>query len=175
MSDSPYDVLGVPPNADAETIDAAYRRRARQSHPDRNGDKDEFVRVKNAVALLRDPMRRKRYNETGDASDPKLNKWREAVVTIFVSVVQEIINGDQSPSNVAVDKVMRNKIEQDIKAARACLKKIETIERRLTESQKVIADAIRHNLAEARDKIAMLEQASDYLKSCKYKVDKQEE
>ncbi len=47
MSDSPYEVLGVPPNADAETIDAAYRKRARQSHPDRDGDKDEFVRVKN--------------------------------------------------------------------------------------------------------------------------------
>ena len=50
----PYAVLGVTPDATAEDIRAAYRQRARETHPDHGGDPDEFRAVQIAWELLRD-------------------------------------------------------------------------------------------------------------------------
>lgn len=64
----PYAVLDVEPDADAETIKRAYRRKAQQCHPDReDGDAELFHRVQMAYELLSDPARRAAYDETGDA------------------------------------------------------------------------------------------------------------
>ena len=38
LSDSPYEVLGVPADADAAALRAAYRRALRLTHPDTGGD-----------------------------------------------------------------------------------------------------------------------------------------
>jgi len=52
---SPYDVLGVAPDADPETLREAYRRRAKEAHPDQGGTVAEFQRVKAAYeAVLAD-------------------------------------------------------------------------------------------------------------------------
>ena len=50
----PHAVLGVTPDATAEEIRAAYRQRARETHPDHGGDPDEFRAVQIAWELLRD-------------------------------------------------------------------------------------------------------------------------
>lgn len=49
--DDPYRVLGVPPGADSDEIRAAWRRLAREHHPDRHmaeGTPPEFIRVSEA-------------------------------------------------------------------------------------------------------------------------------
>lgn len=65
----PYQVLGVPRDADAETIKSAYRRQAMQYHPDRNpGDRaaeERFKELSEAYALLRDPAQRARFDRYG--------------------------------------------------------------------------------------------------------------
>jgi curved DNA-binding protein CbpA len=42
------EVLGVPPHASRETIDTAYRRLARQRHPDSGGDTAAFQELQAA-------------------------------------------------------------------------------------------------------------------------------
>jgi DnaJ-class molecular chaperone len=68
----PYEVLGVARNADAETIRKAYRRLARQHHPDVNpGDHEaesRFKEVSEAWAILSDPDKRRNYDEFGDVA-----------------------------------------------------------------------------------------------------------
>lgn len=70
----PYEVLGVPRDADADAIKSAYRRQAMRYHPDRNpGDpeaEERFKQMSEAYALLRDPEARARYDRYG-ASDPR--------------------------------------------------------------------------------------------------------
>jgi curved DNA-binding protein len=63
-----YDVLGVPRNADASTIQRAYRKLARENHPDVNKDpgaEDRFKEVAEAYDVLSDPDTRKRYDAFG--------------------------------------------------------------------------------------------------------------
>ncbi|MDQ4129718.1 MAG: J domain-containing protein [Actinomycetota bacterium] len=61
-----YAVLGVGPDATQEEIKRAYRRRAREVHPDAGGDEDAFKRVTRAYQVLSDPERRARYDRFGE-------------------------------------------------------------------------------------------------------------
>jgi len=66
-----YEVLGVARDATAEEIKRAYRRMAREHHPDVNpGNKEAEARFKEIAAayeVLCDPQRRSRYDRFGHA------------------------------------------------------------------------------------------------------------
>jgi curved DNA-binding protein CbpA len=50
---SPYDVLGLDPDADDREIVEAYRDRVKEAHPDHGGSAVEFKRVKDAYEAVR--------------------------------------------------------------------------------------------------------------------------
>ena len=65
-----YDLLGVGRDADADTLKRAYRRMARQYHPDINKDpgaEDRFKEIGRAYEVLSDPQTRARYDQFGEA------------------------------------------------------------------------------------------------------------
>src|SRR6266487_2970537 len=68
---SPYEALGVPKTASDEDIKKAYRKLARQYHPDRNpGDKQaeqHFKEVQEAYDVLSDKTKRTQYDRFGTA------------------------------------------------------------------------------------------------------------
>ncbi|RLN04538.1 chaperone protein dnaJ 11, chloroplastic-like [Panicum miliaceum] len=62
-----YEVLGLRAGATVREIKAAYRRLARERHPDVAGAAAEFVRLHDAYATLSDPDSRARYDRAGGA------------------------------------------------------------------------------------------------------------
>jgi molecular chaperone DnaJ len=66
-----YDILGVPRGASADEVKRAYRKRARELHPDANPDdpaaEDKFKELSRAYEVLSDPQQRANYDRFGEA------------------------------------------------------------------------------------------------------------
>ncbi len=92
-----YSALGVDPASSAADIKKAYRRRARETHPDHGGDREKFEEVSRAALVLMDPDKRAKYDRTGDAEDsPKVPVSQQASELLSV-IVSAIIDGDEDP------------------------------------------------------------------------------
>ena len=69
MSDL-YQLLDLPADASVEDVKRAYRRKAREHHPDTGGDEETFKAVTHAYQVLSDPEKRARYDRFGDDGTP---------------------------------------------------------------------------------------------------------
>jgi len=69
MSKSLYETLEVSENSSAAEIKKAYRKLARQYHPDVNKDpsaEDKFKEINSAYEILSDKEKKRQYDQVGD-------------------------------------------------------------------------------------------------------------
>jgi curved DNA-binding protein CbpA len=127
LRDSLYGILGLNTDgsATAAEIRAAYKKRAKETHPDVVDDGDEtFKRVARAYSVLKDKEKRKEYDETGrEDFDAKsyMEKHVELVLNLFAQAVDA-----QSQSNVLDESsnpflIVRNELEHMIDEGSAAL------------------------------------------------------
>ncbi len=83
---NPYETLGVAPNASQDDIRKAYRKAAKETHPDLNPGKPEaekrFKEINAAYDIIGDADKRKRYDageidETGAERSPERHFYRD--------------------------------------------------------------------------------------------------
>lgn len=91
-----YEVLGVPRNASTEEIKAAFRKLARQYHPDVNKDADaeeKFKEINEAYGVLSDADKRVRYDRYGRAGLGDLGGMPDFATMDFGDIFEEILGG----------------------------------------------------------------------------------
>eukprot|EP01001_Neometanema_parovale_P009005 NODE_5256_length_964_cov_122.596908_g5041_i0.p1 GENE.NODE_5256_length_964_cov_122.596908_g5041_i0~~NODE_5256_length_964_cov_122.596908_g5041_i0.p1 ORF type:complete len:280 (-),score=54.57 NODE_5256_length_964_cov_122.596908_g5041_i0:24-863(-) len=97
---NPYAILGVKQSASMEDIKTAFRKRALETHPDKEaGDDTMFKQVNSAYHMLADPTTKAKY----DNNAPKTKKLKkEKMMAGFASFGTGAF-GSPSNSNAAVD------------------------------------------------------------------------
>ncbi|NMH99799.1 DnaJ C-terminal domain-containing protein [Pseudonocardia acidicola] len=77
-----YEVLGVSRDADAAELQQAFRRLARENHPDVNKDpaaEERFKEINEAYSVLEDPESRRKYDRFGENWRHVPDDWEERV------------------------------------------------------------------------------------------------
>jgi curved DNA-binding protein CbpA len=118
----PYQQLGVDQHAGIDEIKKAYKRRSKETHPDAGGDAEAFHAVTRALAILSDPDRRAKFDNTGQVDDETIDLTRETALGIIDRFVAEVINDYMlkemdprfDPRQLDVIEVVAHKIEEEI-------------------------------------------------------------
>ena len=120
MATDHYEVLGVDRNATPEEIKKAYRKLARELHPDVNPSEDaaeRFKSVTHAYDVLSDPDQRERY-DLGPARRLRRRRWRGSfgfgdIFETFFGAAQGRTTGPRSRRERGQDALLRIEVDLD--------------------------------------------------------------
>jgi len=182
----PYAMLGLERDAGEPAIRDAWRAAAKTAHPDTGGDAAHFSRLQTAYELLKDPVRRRIYDDTGydpDLADPKDLQG----AMLLERLVNDIVLDDREPGSFDPIAAMRRKLSDDILRDRMHILELERHRNRVRQHidrlgrrpetdvlgsmlrarSRSITDAIR----KAESQIEAIERAYDMLDGYAYEVE----
>lgn len=196
MSDDLYAVLGVGRDASPGCIRGIGRAMLKQNHPDHNPGDDQaaarFARVERAVRVLSDPERRARYDATGEADEPPVDRGAAELAGTLCHALATVVRlaSEQGVSVTAVNLVehMRRFLREGAAAGEKKLAAVKrnadelalTIDRFTThgDGENLLAAVARNHLAAVRKEEQMVEaelgrirRAVEHLKTCGYRTD----
>src|SRR5215213_3948076 len=134
-----YDLLGVSRGSDEAAIKAAYRKLAKECHPDRhNGcsqQADRFKQINEAYDVLKDPQKRAAYDRFGKAAfqnggggDPFGEAGFNGFSDIFSSIFGEFMDPRGTRQNAARGADLRYDLELSLEEAFTGAEKTITID-----------------------------------------------
>jgi hypothetical protein len=182
----PYAMLGVERDASEQAIRDAWRTAAKTAHPDTGGDAGHFSRLQTAYELLKDPVRRRIFDDTGydpDLADPKDLQG----AMMLEKLVNDIVLDDREPGSFDPVAAMRRKLSDDILRDRMHILELERHRNRVRQHidrlgrrpqtdvlgsmlrarSRSISDAIR----KAEGQIEAIERAYDMLAGYAYEIE----
>lgn len=118
---TPYETLGVQPDATDAQIRKAFRSLAQKHHPDKGGDHDTMQAVQAAHDCLSDPDRRKRFDETGLQDRPK--PLRDRAMATLRDIILKCIDDTENLNTAPLLRLVRKYIQGEIRTGQAHLEK----------------------------------------------------
>ena len=101
MNQNPYETLGVDSTATPKEIKYAYKRMAKQYHPDKwvgntapaqEQAEEAFKQIEEAYRVLKDPINRAHYDQTGEGNMPKSKDLAvKKIITLFQKHIKEAL------------------------------------------------------------------------------------
>lgn len=91
-----YEILGLSKGASGDEIKAAFRKLARQYHPDVNKEteaEEKFKEINEAYGVLSDPDKRARYDRYGHSGLGDLGGMPDFATMDFSDIFEEILGG----------------------------------------------------------------------------------
>ena len=124
---SHYDTLGVPPAATPDEIKQAFRRQAKDAHPDREGGSTEkMAMVNRAYEVLSSPAKREQYDRTGTDADPQ--SIESQARDMLLQMISKVLEGSTSgilPELKQMLKMNRQGISANHDQHKARIRKLE--------------------------------------------------
>lgn len=176
----PYLILGLTPAATPHAIKAAYRKRVQVTHPDRGGDRDEFIVTVKAFGVLSDPEAKRLFDETGEVNDEASRNYRNEVIFILADMFDTAVKTaielalpldkldfvDQMTSALKTSSLDAEALAQRLDGEMDALNALRTRIKRNDESPNIFADRIGAQMADkarehlaARKRVALLDTA----------------
>ena len=129
---NPYSVLGLGKDATPEEVHQAFRDKAKTAHPDTGGDEEAFKTLTNAHLVLKDPARRKRFDETGEADEtadnPDIAAWN-----IVGGMIQAILAEDKDAATIDLVDAMKQQLMVIIGKVDSVIAKMDRAAKRATK------------------------------------------
>ncbi|MET3963340.1 molecular chaperone DnaJ [Marmoricola sp. OAE513] len=125
MNPDPYAILGVDRDADADALKKAYRKLARQYHPDVNSDpgaQEKFKEVSAAYEILSDPEKRRVYDLGGDPFGGGAGGFGQGAGFSFTDIMDAFFGGQQGASRGPRSRMRRGQdalVRLDLELAEA--------------------------------------------------------
>lgn len=172
---NPYETLGVKKDATDKEIKAARRKLAAENHPDREGGNPERMsEVNQAVTLLLDPERRKRYDETGSTANRVPTIEEAAMQQIYQAMSELCSENFQGNIFEQIKAVMQHekiKAENFIIDTRKWIKKFNKRAAKLKLPEDVMANLLARNIEEKEKRIQAAENTIQLLDIAMKKCD----
>lgn len=161
-----YDILGLTIKATPADIKRAHRAKARQSHPDAGGNREDFEKVQRAYTVLIDPIKRLSYDQTGSVDDKPTNDTQIILTTIQTIIESHIESAGGTAEYKDLLALTRANFTQGIKvmseqiaATKDQIKYYERIKKRVKSKSKVnrLADMLQYKIDTMQHAIAGIE------------------
>jgi curved DNA-binding protein CbpA len=178
MTKNLYDILGVDKGASQEEIKQAYKKKAKENHEDKGGDKETMADINRAAMVLRDPERRERYDATGNEDKDNFDhEFMAYVNNLFLRIIQE--NDVDSRDLIGLFREHTDRLIDDghhtIKETKKQIKRLEKVLKRLGDNPGVFGrvvniniDNLNKSLRNDAEQIKFFERCLDMIKDAKY-------
>lgn len=109
-----YQLLGIKRGATRAEIRKAYRRKAKNSHPDGGGSTEAFSALATAYDVLSDDSRRERYDSTGEINPARPDNLDGSAIEVIAQKLGMIIHAEQELTSLDIGAVIEQTIRDDI-------------------------------------------------------------
>jgi len=164
-----YKELNIHKQSSDEEIKIAYRRSAKEHHPDKGGKIEKFKSIKLAYEVLSDKEKRQRYDETGSWDNKPNNEeaeLRSNIAVLILGIIDQVGNlGQVDIIKKATETVLQG-IHQNSLAINDARRKIAKYEKAKAKLKKkdagenILADIIDSQIVQIELQIVQAEKES---------------